>query len=231
MTDYNRISVEQVSGALGAEIGGVNVADELDEETIGEIRRALLEHLVIFFRDQELSVDRHKAFTRRFGEIFIHPNFQLGQDDKEMVYLLRQPGDTSVAGEKWHADTTMMETPPMGAILYALEVPAYGGDTIFANQYLAYETLSEGMKDMLDGLNAVHSDIRVAGPQSDVNSKRTSKVRDDANWRPTVHTHAIVKVHPEPERYLSYRGVRRKRPACARRSRLKVQIVGLVSGA
>ena len=200
MTDYNRISVEQVSGALGAEIGGVNVADELDEETIGEIRRALLEHLVIFFRDQELSVDRHKAFTRRFGEIFIHPNFQLGQDDKEMVYLLRQPGDTSVAGEKWHADTTMMETPPMGAILYALEVPAYGGDTIFANQYLAYETLSEGMKDMLDGLNAVHSDIRVAGPQSDVNSKRTSKVRDDANWRPTVHTHAIVKVHPETGR-------------------------------
>ena len=80
MTDYNRISVEQVSGALGAEIGGVNVADELDEETIGEIRRALLEHLVIFFRDQELSVDRHKAFTRRFGEIFIHPNFQLGQE-------------------------------------------------------------------------------------------------------------------------------------------------------
>jgi len=123
LTDYNRISVEQVSGALGAEIGGVNVADELDEETIGEIRRALLEHLVIFFRDQELSVDRHKAFTRRFGEIFIHPNFQLGQDDKEMVYLLRQPGDTSVAGEKWHADTTMMETPPMGAILYAWKCP------------------------------------------------------------------------------------------------------------
>ncbi len=200
MSGYNRISVQPIAGALGAEIGGINIADELDDATIGEIRQALLEHLVIFFRDDELSVDRHKAFTRRFGEIFIHPNYQLGQADKEMVYLLRQPGDTSVAGEKWHADTTMMATPPMGAILHALETPNHGGDTIFANQYLAYEALSDGMKKMLDGLNAMHSDIRVAGPQSDVNAKRSSKVRDDADWQPTVNAHPIVGVHPETKR-------------------------------
>ncbi len=200
MTEYERITVAPISGALGADIGGVDVAEALDDATIGEIRQALLDHLVIFFREQNLPVARHKAFTRRFGDIFIHPNYQLGQEDKEMVYLLRQPGDTSVAGEKWHADTTMMETPPMGAILYALETPAHGGDTLFANQYLAYEALSDGMQDMLDGLNTVHSDIRVAGPQSDVNAKRSSKVRDDTNWRPTVHAHPIVRVHPETGR-------------------------------
>jgi len=200
MTEYERITVAPIAGALGAEIGGVDVAEDLDDATIGEIRRALLDHLVIFFRGQDLPVARHKAFTRRFGDIFIHPNYQLGQEDKETVYLLRRPGDTSVAGEKWHADTTMMETPPMGAILYALETPDYGGDTLFANQYLAYDALSDGMKAMLGGLAAVHSDIRVAGPQAGVNTKRTSKVRDDANWRPTVHAHPIVRVHPETGR-------------------------------
>ncbi len=200
MTEYERIAVAPIAGALGAEIDGVNVADDLDDAVIDEIRRALLDHLVIFFRGQNLPVARHKAFSRRFGDLFIHPNFQLGQEDKEMVYLLRQPGDTSVAGETWHADTTMMETPPMGAILYALETPQYGGDTLFANQYLAYETLSEGMQDMLGGLKAMHSDVRVAGPDAGVNAKRTSKVRDDANWRPTVHAHPIVRVHPETGR-------------------------------
>jgi taurine dioxygenase len=181
-------------------IGGVNVADDLDDATVAEIRQALLNHLVIFFRDQDLSVDRHKAFTRRFGDLFIHPNFQIGQEDKETVYLKRMPGDTAIAGEKWHTDTTMMATPPMGAILYALEVPDYGGDTIFANQYMAYDTLSDGIKDMLDGLKAVHSDIRVAGPQVNVNAHRTTKVRDDADWRPTVNAHPVVRIHPETGR-------------------------------
>jgi taurine dioxygenase len=200
MSSYNRINVTPISGALGAEISGVAVADELDDDAIGEIRRALLDHLVIFFRDQDLPVDRHKAFTRRFGDIFIHPNYQLGQEDTEMVYLLRRPGDTSVAGESWHADTTMMATPPMGAILYALETPEFGGDTLFANQYSAYEALSDGMKEMLDGLQAVHSDIRIAGPKSGVNAKRSSQVRDDADWRPTVNAHPVVQIHPESGR-------------------------------
>lgn len=200
MQRYQRITVSPIAGALGAEIGGVDTAADLDDETVAEIRRALLEHLVIFFRDQELPVDRHKVFSRRSGELFVHPNYQLGQDDKETVYLLRKPGDTSVAGEFWHADTTMMKTPPMGAILYALDVPDYGDDTIFANQYLAYETLSGGMKDLLDGLNAVHSDIRVAGPQAGVNAKRSSQVREDNDWRETVSVHPVVRTHPETGR-------------------------------
>jgi len=204
MTEYRHITVAPIAGALGAEIGGVNISEELDDAVIGEIRQALLDNLVIFFRDQDLPVDRHKAFSRRFGELFIHPNYQLGQEDKETVYLLRKPGDTGAAGEWWHADTTMMETRPMGAILYALETPEYGGDTMFSNQYMAYETLSAGMKATLERLKAVHSDIRVAGPQSDVNKKRSSKVRDDSNWQPTVHAHPVVATHPETGRKCLY---------------------------
>ncbi|MBL4720429.1 MAG: TauD/TfdA family dioxygenase, partial [Alphaproteobacteria bacterium] len=200
MSEFQHITVTPIAGALGAEIGGVNVADELDDAVIAEIRQALLDNLVIFFRDQDLSVERHKAFTRRFGDIFVHPNYQLGQEDKETVFLLRRPGDPSVAGEKWHADTTMMDTPPMGAILYALETPDYGGDTLFSNQYLAYESLSDGMKAMLDGAAAVHSDVRVAGPKSGVNAKRSSQVRADADWTATEHAHPMVRTHPETGR-------------------------------
>ncbi|MBT5265708.1 MAG: taurine dioxygenase [Rhodospirillaceae bacterium] len=199
-SNYKHITVTPLSSSIGAEIGGVNVADELSDGAIAEIRQALLDHLVIFFRDQDLPVDRHKAFTRRFGKIFIHPNYDVGQEDNETVYLIRRPGDTSVAGEKWHADTSMMNPPPLGAILYAIEVPDYGGDTVFANQYLAYETLSEGMKTVLEPLQAIHSDIRVAGPQSNVNAKRTSQVRDDADWRETVTAHPVVRTHPETGR-------------------------------
>lgn len=200
MSGYERITVTPLSPSCGAEIGGVDIADGVDDETIAEIRRALLDHLVIFFRDQTLDDDSHKAFSRRFGEIFIHPNYNFGTNDPVMVRLVRKPGDKSVAGEEWHADTTMMAEPPMGAILYALEVPPYGADTLFANQYLAYETLSDGMKRALEGLKAVHSDIRVAGPQAAKNAVRSSKVREDADWRPTVHAHPIVRTHPETGR-------------------------------
>ena len=79
--------------------------------------------------------------------------------------IRREPGDTKIVGEDWHTDTTMMAEPPMGAILYAIEMPPYGGDTLFANQYLAYETLSDGMKRMLARPAAVHTDRKVAGPQ------------------------------------------------------------------
>ncbi len=154
----SRIEVHPISGALGAEVHGVDVAGELDDATIGDIRRALLDHGVIFFRDQRLDAERHKAFARRFGGIFVHPNFRGSGADPEIVEIRREPNDASIVGEEWHSDTTMMAEPPMGAILYALEVPPYGGDTLFANQYLAYEALSDTMKKVLAGLRGIHSD-------------------------------------------------------------------------
>ena len=119
----SRLDIQLLSGAGGAEISGVDVSQDLDDGTVGEIRDALNEHCVVFFRDQELDVARHKAFARRFGEIFIHPNYRGTGDDPEIVMVRREPGDTGYVGEDWHADTTMVAEPPMGAILNGIDVP------------------------------------------------------------------------------------------------------------
>jgi taurine dioxygenase len=200
----SRIEVRPISGAGGAEIHGVDVSRDLDAETVTEIRDALNEHSVVFFRDQTLDVAQHKAFARRFGEIFIHPNFNGMTEDPEVVMVRREPGDTSYVGESWHTDTTMCPEPPMGAILYGIEVPPYGGDTLFANQMAAYEALSDGMKKMLAGLNAVHSDINQAGPQAGKNKGRSTKQRDDSAWRETRSLHPVVRSHPETGRKMLF---------------------------
>ena len=199
-----KLEAHPLSGALGAELTGVELAGELDDATVAAIREALLEHGVIFFRDQELNVEQHKRLARRFGEIFIHPNFQGLGPDPEIVELVRNPGDTRTVGDEWHSDTTMMPEPPMGAILYGIEVPPFGGDTNFANQYLAYEALSEGMKRMLAGLRGVHTDRRVAGPASGHNATRSTKVREDADWRETINLHPVVRTHPETGRKMLF---------------------------
>jgi taurine dioxygenase len=200
----SRIEIRPIAGSLGAEISGVGIGEDLDEATIAEIREALNRHFVVFFRDQQLDAERHKAFARRFGDIFIHPNYQGVGDDDEVVMVRREPGDPHIVGEEWHADTTMVAAPPMGAILYAIEVPPFGGDTCFANQYLAYETLSDGMKRMLAELRAVHSDRKVAGPQAGRNACRSTKVREDDAWRETVSTHPVVRTHPETGKRLLF---------------------------
>ena len=200
----SRIEVRPIAGAIGAEIHNVDVSQDLDEATIGDIRKALLDHCVIFFRDQQLDAERHKVFTRRFGKIFIHPNYKGLQADAEIITMTREPGDKKIVGEEWHTDTTMMPEPPMGAILYAVEVPPYGGDTLFANQYRAYEALSEGMKRMLAGVRAIHSDRKVAGPAANKNAYRATKVREDDSWRETVSSHPVIATHPETGRKLLY---------------------------
>ncbi len=198
----SRIEVRPIAGALGAEIFGPDIADELDDDVIAEIRQALNEYGVIFFRDQNFDAEQHKAFARRFGQIFVHPNYRGMQDDDEIVMIRREPGDQHIVGEDWHADTTMMEEPPMGAILYALDVPPYGGDTLFASQSLAYDTLSDGMKKMLAGLRAIHTDRKVAGPVANRNAYRSAKVRQGPDWRETIALHPVVRAHPETGRKL-----------------------------
>lgn len=195
------LEIEPLSPAIGAELSNVDLSRDLSDATIGEIRRALLDHCVVFFRDQDLSVEAHKRLARCFGEIFVHPNFNTGDHDPEVVTIVRKPGDTRIVGEEWHTDTTMMAEPPMGALLYGLEVPPVGGDTLFANQYMAYERLSDGMKRMVDGLKCWHTDRKVAGPNSPAAlAKRSTKVRDDDDWRETRNLHPVVRTHPETGR-------------------------------
>ena len=198
------IAVRPIAGACGAEIDGVRIGGEIDDATIADIRRALNQHGVVFFRDQHFDAEQHKAFARRFGEIFIHPNYRGMQEDDEIVMIRREPGDRHIVGEDWHTDTTMVAAPPLGAILYAIEVPPYGGDTCFAHQGAAYDALSPGMKRLLDGLRAVHTDRMVAGPQAGRNAYRSTKVREDDAWRETVGTHPVVRTHPETGRKMLF---------------------------
>jgi len=199
-SDYDRISVSPIGGALGAEISGVDISGPIDNATFAEIRRAWNEYLVIFFRDQALDDDALVAFGSRFAPLFRHPNLLTEGPYPDIVRIRRMPGDKRIVGEDWHADTTCMAEPPSGAVLYGVDVPPYGGDTLFANQYLAYETLSDGMKALLSRLTAVHSDINTAGPQAARNKFRTTKVREDSDWRETVSEHPVVRTHPETGR-------------------------------
>lgn len=196
--------VEPVAGALGAEIHGLDVSKEHDDATIVAIRQVLLDFGVIFFRDQDLDVSRQKAFTSRFGKLFLHPNIAGSKTDPAIIDVVREPGDRKIIGEDWHSDTPQVAEPPMGSLLYAVDVPFVGGDTMFANQYLAHEALSPGMKAMLSGLRALHSDRRVAGPARDLNAANAAKVKDDAEWHETANLHPVVRTHPETKRKTLY---------------------------
>jgi taurine dioxygenase len=203
---YRTIQVHPVSGALGAEISGVDLAQELDDGVIGEIRQALVDNLVIFFRDQKLTPERLIGFGRRFGELQVH-DFVAGMNaHPEIIEVRKEEDERRNFGGVWHTDVSYLEKPALGSVLYALEVPAYGGDTLFSNQYLAYETLSEGMKSMLGGLQAVHS----ARTSYGVDAPRvTEKVKSSMPIRFTEAAHGeiahpVVRTHVESGRQALY---------------------------
>ena len=196
------IAVRRIAGALGAEIAGVDLASDLDEETIAAMRRAWLDHLVICFRGQELPPARFLAFARRFGEIIEYP-FLKGLDGfPEITPVVKLEHERLNFGGLWHSDTTYLERPPMGTLLIAREVPPYGGDTLVAYMYLAYESLSVGMRRLLDGLVAVNSSAK-----ADVTKTREDRIRDAAKAdakREYIAEHPVVRTHPETGRKALY---------------------------
>jgi len=157
------ISIKPIAGALGAEIAGVDLSGALSDRVIGEIRAALLDHLVIFFHDQHLTPEQQLAFGRRFGDLQIHEFVEAMAQYPEILEVRKEPEETRNFGGGWHTDVSYLECPSLGSVLYVREVPEFGGDTMFANQYRAYESLSDGMKAMLDGMTAVHSARRPYG--------------------------------------------------------------------
>jgi taurine dioxygenase len=196
------IAVHPVAGALGAEISGVDLAKPLDDATVAAIRQAWLRHLVIFFRDQELSPAQFLAFARRFGDPIEYP-FVKGLDEHpEIIPVLKLAHETVNFGGIWHSDTAYLERPPMASMLIAREVPPAGGDTEFANMYLAYETLSDGMRRLLGGLMAVNSSAA-----ADVSRTREDRLKDSGRAdakKEYVATHPVVRVHPETGRRALY---------------------------
>jgi taurine dioxygenase len=194
--------IRPIAGAIGAELHGIDLSAELPAETIAAIRQALLDHLVIFFRDQDLPPAGFLALARRFGTPIEYP-FVKGIDDfPEIIAVTKLEHERVNFGGVWHSDTTYLPEPPMGTLLVAREVPPVGGDTLFANQYLAYETLSDRMRAMLDGLTGVSNSAKadVTRTREDrVKSAGTSRAREDL-----VAEHPVVRTHPETGRKALY---------------------------
>ena len=195
------MGIHPVAGALGAEVSGLDLARPLDDATVAALRQAWLEHLVLFFRDQDLSPAQFLAFARRFGEPIEYP-FVRGLDDyPEIIPVLKLAHERVNFGGVWHSDTAYLDVPPMASMLVAREIPPFGGDTLFANMYLAYETLSDGMKRMLDGLVAVNSSAK-----ADASRTREDRMKDRAREaaRDYVAAHPVVRRHPETGRRALY---------------------------
>lgn len=190
-----------MAGALGAEISGVDL-NSLDDNTTNEIRQALLDNQVIFFRKQSLSPAGFLAFSARFGKPVKYP-FVKGIDGyPEVIEVLKREHEVNNFGGIWHSDTSYLDIPPMGSMLIAREVPPYGGDTLFANQYMAYDTLSDGLKQILSQLRAVNTSA-----QADVSKTREDRMKDSAEAGASQSheaVHPVVRTHPETGRKVLY---------------------------
>jgi taurine dioxygenase len=195
---YRSIAVNRVAGALGAEISGLDLARPLSHEQRTEIRQAWLEHLVLFFRDQPLAPDQYMAFARSIGRPIEYPFVRGIEGYPEIIEVKKLEHERVNFGGIWHSDTTYLEQPPMASMLLAREVPPFGGDTLFANMYLAYDTLSPGLRASLDRLRGVSTSSK-----ADVSKTREDRIRSDGKEEARQSyqaVHPVVRTHPETGR-------------------------------
>ncbi len=201
---YQHIRVEPISTDVGAEIGDVDLAGPITEETFAEIRCAFGEYGVVFFRDQYLTPEQHVSFAERFAPIDVNRFFAAVPGYPMIAEVRKEPEQTRNIGGGWHTDHSYDEAPALGSMLYAREVPTTGGDTLFAGMYAAYDALSEGLKATLDGLRACHSSRHVFGPEA--HARRGDLVGRIRN--PELATqdaiHPVVIRHPETGRKALY---------------------------
>lgn len=208
---YRHLDVQKFAGAGGAEVRGVDLSQDLSQEVLAEIRAALLDNLVIVFRDQDLTPERQLAFARRWGETHLHPFMQGMPDYPEILAIIKRPTDKKNFGGSWHTDQMFSPSPAMGTMLYAKQVPSAGGDTMFTNQYLAYESLSDGMKALAQKLRTVcvGDNFKQADGRSRkdryADSMADMKVKEPGNVQ-TTSVHPLVRTHPETGRKALYIG-------------------------
>ena len=198
------LKIRRVAGALGAEISGVDLARDLPDETIAAIRAALVEHQVIFFRDQVLTPAQQARFGARFGPLNIHPYVRGMAEHPEVMEIIKEPADRLNFGGGWHSDMSFLESPAIGSILYGVEIPQFGGDTLFASQAAAYDALSAGFKATLEGLNGVHSANREYSAAGASAQKRSSMAVAEAEGLAGEYVHPLVLTHPESGRKALY---------------------------
>ncbi|MCH9672416.1 MAG: TauD/TfdA family dioxygenase [Gammaproteobacteria bacterium] len=186
------INIEPLTKDIGAEISGIDLSEPLSPEDYRGIRQALLDHLVIFFRDQRLTPGQHMQLGAAFGPLHIHPSAPCVDDTPELMKIHADADSPFADGTTWHTDMSCDLEPPMGSLLHLTEVPDIGGDTLFASMYAAYDALSETMRGILDPLDAVHSyDTNVGRYEQIGGAKRAEYQRN---------IHPVVRTHPETGR-------------------------------
>ncbi len=186
---YETIEVRPITPTVGAEIHGVRLSEPLGNQQFQEIHDALMEHQVVFFRDQEITLEQHKDFGRRFGKLHIHPSAPGPEGHPEILRIHADENSKQVAGHRWHSDVSCDPEPPMGSILHLHTVPPSGGDTLFASSHAAYEALSEPMKKFLGGLKARHDGTPNYNRRARIDGK------DDAKQYPHAD-HPVIRTHP-----------------------------------
>lgn len=193
------VSLEPATPAIGAVVHGVNLGDDLSDATIADIRRALLRHEVLFFENQNLTPSQHRDFARRFGSLHVHPVYPQVNGVPE-VLVLDNHADNPTDNDNWHTDVTFIETPPMASILYARELPPWGGDTLWSSMSAAYDALSPTLREFLAGLEAVHDFTRSFPPDLQVSRDAGDAKYDKAKREHPPVTHPVVRTHPETGR-------------------------------
>ena len=196
------LQITRVAGALGAEVRGVDLSKPMPDALKAELRSAWLEHCVLFFRDQPLSPVQFMAFARAWGEPIEYPFVKGIEGFPQIIEVKKLEHEKVNFGGIWHSDTTYLEVPPMASMLLAREVPPVGGDTLFANQYLAWESLSDGMRRTLETLVGVNLSAK-----ADVSKTREDRIKSDgreAASREYVGEHPVARTHPETGRKALY---------------------------
>ena len=200
------LTVEPVAGALGATVTGIDLAEVREASQLGDVRQALADHLVVFLPDQDLSLDDLERVTELLGGRDVTPFVAPLEDRPYVIRVIKEPKDVLNFANAWHSDLSYLPVPPAYTLLHAWDVPEYGGDTVWSNQYLAYETLSKGLRTTLDGLRAVHSAGMAYGTgglldqYKDLSSMAIAP-SDDAY---AEHVHPAVTVHPVTGRRALY---------------------------
>ncbi|KCV61173.1 taurine catabolism dioxygenase, TauD/TfdA family [Bordetella bronchiseptica 99-R-0433] len=204
MDTQTTLEVRPLTGSCGAEIFGVDLSRTLSADTVKAIRQALLDHNVIFFREQALTPEQHRAFTRQFGEVVVNPVYTHVEGYPDIMPVIKEPNDRYNIGDTWHSDMSYMQEPPLGSVLYGRDIPEYGGDTLFANMYLAYELLPDALKQMIDGRRAYHSDRYLTSRISERNAGRSTRLKADADAQENLALHPMVRTHEETGRKCLY---------------------------
>ena len=195
MSQFTKFRVQQMTPAIGAELLDVDLRD-FEDTLIAEVRAALLKYKVVFFRDQDLTRPQHIEFARQFGGLEIHPATPKDQPDPEVLRIAHGPKSRG-AENMWHSDVTWREAPSLGSILRALELPQVGGDTLFANMVMAYDRLSDEMKEKIEPLSASHDIARVF-------ARRLGKKAEELHDKYPPMVHPVVRTHPETKERVIY---------------------------